>query len=731
MNVIHNKLCNHEPNKSLNPKCIQNKSIKTRVYKKLISMLKNFHQKFPEGIHKKRDEYVEWVRRLKRDRNQTKYELYKMYDYNYKNGKIIPIRISKNREKITKRQKMAKILLNIQSIKNIENQFNTLNSLPIQENQYQNESNINNITCNKNEFNINENIVINNTMNYENTSIQIMNKINELFKKINLKNKIVFHYDFNEFKLKIRNLKEISLRLIHMNHNYSYDNIKINERCKEKFQNYFLNDEKIEILKKSNINHPTSLFSEDEDEILYNLGIINNTFQQIYYLQYTKQDRVSAKIDMEILINLYKNVIIFISELLFDKNVINIHEITKKEFNYYLLEKFIILYLKEYIFSINKGLYNYFETDIDYIFEKCFKYLYYYNLSYNFDFLQIFLSCTNITPLSISSQKSVHGAIYSHNSNILYKELNAPIQRVLLEFVKQNIIYKIFESKTELKNIIPYVCKFIIGKDKSYLYMEKIKNGKNILEYYMDHIYHKNNNIKNQFFISLFKEIGKIVQLYQTKKFIHNDLNIRNIVIVPEGNHFTIKIIDFDHSIINYHGIFIFNLSDLITRYSNVFEKNIIHNTITNKNMIHIDINNFTKSIDLLKLSMVLFGLPDYIKLRISNFKNININNIQNTYNLSEDFINTMRLKLFNTNNTIIPHGIIKYFENKNSPIKHLKKTYRRVFIYNIYVRKYIFDQFLKEIGKNSNRNWIENNNMWINNFLPEKFIQILNSVEI
>ena len=45
--------------------------------------------------------------------------------------------------------------------------------------------------------------MIDNTMNYENTSIQIMNKINELFKKINLKNKIVFHYDFNEFKLKI------------------------------------------------------------------------------------------------------------------------------------------------------------------------------------------------------------------------------------------------------------------------------------------------------------------------------------------------------------------------------------------------------------------------------------------------------------------------------------------------------------------------------------------------
>ncbi len=131
---------------------------------------------------------------------------------------------------------------------------------------------------------------------------------------------------------------------------------------------------------------------------------------------------------------------------------------------------------------------------------------------------------------------------------------------------------------------------------------------------------------------------------------------------------------------------------------------------------------------------MYIFFLGNYINNYITKYNKSNSNKIKELekYNLPSVFLKILRTKFYGTDNEIIPENIKPFFQN--SKIKSKIYDQRAFFSNYYYVRNYIFHEFANIIYPVNNlikKEWIRKNFMWIHNFIPENFIQIINSTNI
>ncbi len=551
-------------------------------------------------------------------------------------------------------------------------------------------------------------------------ALSTLKNIDELFDSINIINKIELCYNFDKFKAHINEIK-IYLRDEGLTKN---DFLNIN------LKNLFFEA-------SQNINE---VFSQKIYGVLSNLGVIDESFSDLYYHQFTNRNRDVIKYKLGILYELYQQKINFLFNLLNESNLnfISTNSIDKENFDKIIIDKFILEPLKELLFFVNYGMLNYFERKKGF-FEIAFEDFYYIKLKINLNFIINFFKNKNKDysreGTFIHLGKGGFGSIYDiGNGKVLKKSNKAPVlERALFEFFKHCCIIESFKS-FNLNDYITNVDNFVIGKDEIYIVMDRIE-GKTLLQDYFDFIkfnLQKLNQLKqerqtnqlidknkqflfykNVYILFKLKKLGELVKKYQQLNFIHCDLNPRNIMITPQHN---IKLVDFDFSVVSCNNLYIFNFVKEIDIYS-MFQINPRNN--------YIYISRFSKSIDLFRLSMYFFFLPSYIKKYIQEANEMT----DNCLKPSTKFIESLRFNLYGTRDKNFPNEIDNFF--KHPPLSYKKNNPRTYFPNYFYVRRIIFDKFAENLYinvENRTRWKIENDN-WIPKFIPNKYLKIINQI--
>ncbi len=732
----NNFICDTNQKRRLHPKCVKSLNLEEkqieveRRKKKIKNLFENYNQKVTLDSESHREEYIDFVRNLRRNKPND-YWIYESYHYkkNPLTGEINPFYLKDNKKVLIKTQRQ-KVHINASKHNIIKN--------------------IKKIYFESKNYKLGRPFVPRNSLN-------ILEKINELFERIKIIDKIEFNNDFDDFKNKIKELKKI----------YFYENTNNLKTKIKKYgrfgvlinnsnslnKNEFLNEDLKNLFIKGE-NDLSEIFPIYIYGFLKDNGFIDESFEDSYYHQYTNRVRNISLYKNNILYNMYEEKINFLYDII--NNSIDINQLTKKEFDNILINKFILEPVREYLFCVNYGLKNYFENK-EYIFEIAFEDFYYLKLKINLHFLKKFMICKKkeLDEKNFLGEGG-GGIIYDfNNGKILKKSKESTYERNFFEYFKQLVLSELF-SKNNLNNIIPKIYNFIIGKNEVYIIMEKIE-GSDIIRFYtnlintkMENINDVPNNIKNErssqylpsnlleesiiknqkiksqiifkdkIIKKIISDIGNIVLKYQKINFIHNDLNVRNILINLNSNEENIeyKIIDFDTSIINFNDIYIFN-------YLKQIDLNNIFVVDSEKN---ISLSSFIKSIDLFRFINAFFILPSYLKEYI--YKNENLNLLKNKYDLSKDFKNNLRMNLFGTLSDIIPNktnDLIKKYDILF--FKKIEKSARMFFAIFFNVRKFVFDKFVLEEWKR--KDWIKKYYMWIDQFIPENFIGLIDSINI
>ncbi len=542
-------------------------------------------------------------------------------------------------------------------------------------------------------------------------SKNILKDIYILFDSIDLNSKIKFNYNFSKFIEKCKSMKEFILSLIKFFEPVRFQPI---QKLKELFVNNKIINDIIKGEKDFN-----DIFLPEIYYFLLSNNIINDSLIFEYKLQFTHRYRNLAELRLKELVNLYVEKINILFYLLFDSDFLQ--NPNEQKLNDFFINQLIKPYIVKYLFYINFSL-KYFYNQKNKLFEIAFEDFYYYELKQNLYFLQKFLKCENKIFSVEPIQSGAYGEIYNDTNNnlkIIKKPKNPILEKLFFEFFKHCCIFSKFNSSINLSKVIPEVFEFILGENEVYIKMEKIV-GKTVLDYfveYVDCIYSEITNNKNIDQIKIFEKkkyikmknillaVADLAKKFQSINFIHYDYHLKNILITSniKDTNLELKLIDFDYSIVEYQNLFIFNLAREFD-YQNIFMNN-------------DTLSNFIKSIDLFRFIIYIFIFPSYIK------KN------QNKYQISGEFLNYLREKLYGTNNIIIPNNIDVFFKEIPSLNRYIGKSERALVSNLFFIRKKIFDQFA--INNRNNREWISKNKNWIEQFLPNNFIDIINSYNL
>lgn len=533
---------------------------------------------------------------------------------------------------------------------------------------------------------------------------------------IGLEDKIEFIFDFSLVKRKLRYIQRVLY------------NIPIDVFINEPLQNDFLKGDMM--MDELFIKH----IGPDLHKFLVNVKILNKGILDEYNLQYTHKHRQAAFYTLSEIYNNYCDRI----HLIYFICLRNLTKFTNKQMIMKMMnQKMILKPLEKYLFYINYGLIHFFEYKEE-ILATSFEDFYYLHLKQNILFIISLFECTDNYFKTLSKNpfnKGGQGDLYDMRDGTVLKitQKNLSYEKSFFEFFKQCCLYKQFPE------FIVSSYKIIFGKKSSGIIMEKI-NGQNYLSYYLDIILNnKDENkqniekLKYEETMGLFvlkdekfkeeegflKKISKIIKRCQEKKFVHRDLNFRNIMIDKNKK---LYLIDFDFSIISIHNIYILNYRNYLN-FDNIFN-------IQNK---YIDLTLFAKSIDLFRIMIHYFVIYYYSSIHQKPKETENIKFFNKNPYLFETNSGLLRMfeKIFyGTSNPKIKF----YLENKSNIQNKsyiIKKYGLSGFSYsNIYkIRKYIFEEFLKEpiywgdkIRTPLYKNWIEP-------FIPEEFLKLLETI--
>ncbi len=599
---------------------------------------------------------------------------------------------------------------------------------------------------------------------YKEKKDRIFIDINTLFENIEFDKKIKFKYDLLNF---YENCNLMINRIIQLRSNRRF--IPLMEIKKD-----FINTQILKDLREGEKEF-RDIFNPKVYSFLVDFGIIDEEHEKSilweYKLQYTHRFRELARTKLKDLTFFYIDKINFIFNFLFNffptlPHNISVLNHTQKQKLEEKIQKFVVNNvlrpcIEKYLFYINYSLKYYFYQKKN-LFEIAYEDFYYFELKLNISFLINFMKTDFIFGINNSEvplnkyrfmNKGGFGYIYeilsSGGKRVLKKSIRKPvIERAFFEFFKHCCIIESFKD-IGLKEKIPEVYSFILGKDEIAIEMEKL-NGTTLLKSYYQLVNTNNNNLnekegielknenklflerKNNYVKNILLKFGNLVKEYQKINFVHFDLNPRNIMIENDE----IKLVDFDFSFVQCNNLFIFN-----------FVKEIDVNSLFQKDKNIIKLTYFTKSIDLFRLTMYFFFLPNYIKKYVEESKHIE----DNCFKPSTKFLESMRIQLYGTDNKDIPSEISQFFDTEKilsfnnidieieryfklnslsssyiNPLFFKRDNPRTYFPNYFFVREIIFFMIANNIYKNKNKiertQWIEQNYLWIKKFLPPIF---------
>ncbi len=568
-------------------------------------------------------------------------------------------------------------------------------------------------------------------------SIQL--EVIELFRETEIGNKIQFNYDFekiensqnnNYFIYKINDLKRNPI-ILSIIPSYTIQKNKLNRITTE-----LLKGEKS--LKK--------IFGEELFNELNRIGILDDKSIDIYNKQYVRRNRDSAYAKLKIWVKTFFEKIEILEKIL---NLLDKNLLTKENVDKIFVDS-ILDVLGLYLFTCNYILREHFE-ERNKLLEWAYEGLYYNYMGILFDFIDNFLNCNdeNIKQ-EFKNQKIGKGGFgnifLSKNKKIILKEIQdinkKRFERLFLEFFKQVCLH------TKKPEYIPNPYFFIFGDKKIYISMEYLE-GFDLFKFYTNKIKNilninmTNNELnkkKSKIVYDFFIIIANVLKdLQDDLSFIHNDLNMNNIIILEKNNIFNLKIIDFDYSVFKINDLYIFNYN----KYTDI--TNIIYYNKINKKL---ELSNFSKSIDLIRIVsyFLFFGKYYYDKeLKkiingnendlIQKFKNDKTIIIKN-FDLNNNLIKKIKEEYFGIINNNFPEDLDIYFDKNPIIKKYLDFSPRVPFANIFFVRKKIFNEFINTIKenpriiKNENiRTWSLKYYMWINNFIPLNFLTNLDNI--
>lgn len=669
-------LCNTNSKKRLHPKCVKlnnaekkNIEIKKRE-QKILQILTNLNTRVGPLPEKHRNEYIRFVQNMKRNPNDN--WIFQSYTYQKDpQTSILYPQYINDPKKIpkTRRQQIYAEAIHfheIQDLKNIYFRIHLSNSIEPSDRE----------------------------------AFQYLQKCRNLIQQSQILSKIRFHFDFSQFQQKLLQMKnEISIYQI-QKEDFFQQNI---------LEQFLLGQ-----------NDLSDIFPPQLYSFLIKYQIISQEFIDSYYSRYTNRNRNVANYRLRELFQIFTLWIDFIFNLLQDSNFsfLNSNKFTANELNILFVDKFLTSSIEKYLFFINYGMHKYYNIRSK-IFDICFTDFYYVQLKINLHLLKSFFPCQNLDIQSTPTETGGFGEIYNISNQIIKKTKKPIYERAFFEFFKHSCVYHIFNSHDGLRNTVPNVFELVFGENEIYLFMEKIE-GTHLLSYYSNIVQsnHLSLEQRDAFAKDLLLNVASFVEKFQQIRFLHFDLNPRNILIVQNTpSTIEFKFIDFDFSVIQFEGIYLFNLSAYFDPY-HIFMKNRYQ---------QIQLSPFAKSIDLFRFTLTFFILPSYLKSYL--LKNQNIETIYDIYHLSTPFLQKLRLRLYGTDK-IIPDQIDTFFSKENSPIRHFQNQ-RGSFCNILIVRKYIFLEFAKNnYSREWIRNkWIEKNWCWVESFLPYHFIQSVLSI--
>lgn len=692
----NNFLCNTNQKKKLHPSCARNQINKEERLSKIKKFYRLFNEQVKQGsnfVNRKnknkfseyQERYVNFVRETRKDPDLRWIYEHFNYDINRNSLIINPYYVNENLDidEGLKRQKTIRQKIYIKALKSRE----------LEKIEYE----LKNEGRNRNSRNI-------------------LRQIDDLFDSIEINQKINFNFNFDDFIEKCIRMKEFMTN----------KDLFINERIKNDI---------IQGEKDFDTIFPNEIFN-----FLISNGIIDFSLIFEYKLQYTHRFRKLARLRLEELYTFYEHKINWIFDLLSSDFIDNRDPILLKNS---IIDNIIKPYIKKYLFYINYTLNNLFDQK-ELFFEIAYEDFYYYNLHFSLHFIKNFLECVNKNDLINKKEYGFSGNIFEKNNSIIKKFREPVLEKQFFEFFKHLCICYEFNKNEKLRNKIPIIYEFLLGKTDVYLQMEKI-DGLNLLQYVFNNIEEvliKNNQdlntFKKHFFINIFHKVGELVKNFHEIMFTHQDLNSKNIMIIIEEKSINLKLIDFEFSIIKTNDLFIFNYLKYLD-INHIFEKK--YNRI-----IYTD---FIKSNDLIRFTINYFNLPLAFKdLLFSNHENKPIELLNEHFNLPPILIQKMRKELYGTDNPIIPSNILTnaeynyYFEERTySRDPYLKEEFKKVksllklfkivsFTEFFLVRKFVYEIFTRMINPTWKRgNWVKRYEFWINPYLPDKFIETIQNI--
>jgi len=269
----------------------------------------------------------------------------------------------------------------------------------------------------------------------------------------------------------------------------------------------------------------------------------------------------------EFLVELQKEfIIIFFDYIKFISNIINIYISNNKNNAEEFSKTLKTTYNENDIVSLNGHVMYYIEI---YYYTKLL-----FHISFVYSFLDIQSAEKKNLPNNIVGDgkylnEGYHGVVYNcpnNNGCVIKKTHITKNLKNIFEFLKLDLINLLFES-SNLKPNIPKVEKFIFAKNNSYSFITKVP-GITLLKLLTSATYiKKSDNEKFKIIQTIFIKLCEQLKILQKNiRFMHNDLNIGNLIIDFNDNVTFDKVkeiylIDFEKSIfqLNDQPLYVFN----------------------------------------------------------------------------------------------------------------------------------------------------------------------------
>ncbi len=305
---------------------------------------------------------------------------------------------------------------------------------------------------------------------------QIIQNINSLFNSIDIRNKIKFNFKLDKF---IRKFKVVRDFMTKIDRKYLLD---------EKITAEIINGKKMmhKIFEDFEENYPLTInnFRNYNGSKIYhfleNNKILDSTFIETYYLQFTHRYRKAATYGLIELVNIYKSRIHFLYKL------IKIRDLTKENITELIINELILPCIEKYLFYINFGMINNFDNK-EAIFETCFEDFYYYHLKLNLHFIVDFFDYNEIRFPNSPTNTGATSNIFNYGNNKIIKKVkDNTFEKIFFEFFKQCCINYILPNYTPRIEEIQFGANIENMENKEIIcgiVMEKIE-GMTLMHYY-------------------------------------------------------------------------------------------------------------------------------------------------------------------------------------------------------------------------------------------------------